>query len=316
MSQGGVRNLDQLSAIIAISMLTGLTTVIIGLVYRLFPKQKGSRNMKITEKINNLALSRLLKSILKIIAGNETGFLYGAAARLLARSESSLSVHGLFLTKLASLILAAMLVTGIRYTNMEIAKQSIIARSSTAINIFTVQVLDYWSLLVIIFSFWLPEAILLTKRLMLASMYRKEVIKLENIFELLGSVRGIKTFDILMEMAKASNVYRKHLTLCMEQFKTDKEEAIKSLKSSVKSTRLAKLADVVRVFSMTDRKLALQILERHRFEQEEDMLITAEEDIDAVDLIAFISIVPVVWILINLLLKPMLDTIFEIFKYV
>lgn len=175
---------------------------------------------------------------------------------------------------------------------------------------------DWWSIIAIILSLWLPEAYLLSKRLLLTSLYRKEVIKLENIFELLGGVQGIKTFDILKEMAKASNIYRKHLTLCMEQFKTEKEEALEALKSSVRSTRFAKLVDVMRVFSLTDRKLALQILERNRFEQEEDMLITAEEDVDAVDLIAFISIVPVVWLLINLLLKPMLDTIFEVFNYV
>lgn len=369
-----------------ILLLIGIATIITGLIYRLFPKQKGSRYQKIPDKINNLASSKFLKPILSTISGNETSFIHKTAAKLMARSESSISVHGLFLTKLASLILITILVIGIRYTNMELTKQAIIARPSTAINIFTGQaaadykrnvelyfsvlksigkenlqklddvkilesaqrvlpeilktsdsvtvneqadifletfrkvtsipLLDYWSLLLIIFSFWLPEAFLLAKRLLLTSMYRKEVIKLENIFELLGSVRGIKTFDILKEMAKASNIYRKHLILCMEQFKTEKEEALESLKSSVRNTRFAKLVDVMRVFSLTDRKLALQILERNRFEQEEDMLITADEDVDAVDLIAFISIVPVVWLLINLLLKPMLDTIFEVFKYV
>jgi len=375
-----------LNQLITIFMLAGVATIITGLIYRLFPKQKGSRYLSIPDKINILASSKLLKTVLSTFSGNETGFFNRTAARLLSRSESTLSVHGLFLTKLASLILVAAMVIGIRYTNMELTKQAIIARPSTAISIFTGQasadytrnvelyfsvlksigkenlqrlddvkilesaqrvlpdiiktsdpgivkehaemfletfrkvsnipLLDYWSLLVILFSFWIPEAYLLSKRLLLTSMYRKEVIKLENIFELLGSVRGIKTFDILKEMAKASSIYRKHLTLCMEQFKTEKEEALESLKSSVRSTRFAKLVDVIRVFSLTDRKLALQILERNRFEQEEYMLITAEEDVDAVDLIAFISIVPVVWLLINLLLKPMLDTIFEVFNYV
>lgn len=375
--------MDQL---IAILMLAGIAAVIIGLIYRLFPKQKDYSSLRITEKINSLASSKPLKPLLSILSGSKTSFTHRTAARLLARSESSLSVYGLLLTKIAALFLVAILVIGIRYTNMELTKQAIIARPSTAISIFTGQaaadysrnvelyfsvlksigienlqrldddkilesaqralpeilrtsdpatvkeraeifletfrkvssipLLDYWSLLVILFSFWLPEAFLLSKRLLLTSMYRKEVIKLENIFELLGSVRGIKTFDILKEMAKASSIYRKHLTLCMEQFKTEKEEALESLKSSVRSTRFAKLVDVMRVFSLTDRNLALQILERNRFEQEEDMLITAEEDVDAVDLIAFLSIVPVVWLLINLLLKPMLDTIFEVFNYV
>jgi hypothetical protein len=92
-----------------------------------------------TDKINNLASFKLLKPVLSILSGNERGFFYKTAARLLARSESSLSVQGLILTKLASLILVAILVIGIRYTNMELTKQAIIARPSTAINIFTGQ---------------------------------------------------------------------------------------------------------------------------------------------------------------------------------
>lgn len=180
----------------------------------------------------------------------------------------------------------------------------------------SITLFDWWSVISIIFSFWLPEGFLMVKRLLLVNMYRKEVIKLENIFELLGSVNSLKTSDILNEMAKASSIYKRHLLYCIEHFKTGKEEALESLKAAVHSTRFSKLVDVMRVFSLTDRKLAMQILERNRLEQEEDLLITAEEDVDMADMIAFISIVPVVWLLINLLLKPMLDTIFEVFKYV
>lgn len=231
--------MDQL---IAILMLAGIAAVIIGLIYRLFPKQKDYRSLRITEKINSLASSKLLKPVLSILSASKTSFTYRTAARLLARSESSISVHGLLLTKIAALFLAAILVIGIRYTNMELTKQAIIAKPSTAISIFTGQaasdytrnvelyfsvlksigkenlhrlddvgilesahrvlpkilktsnpgivkehaemfletfrkvssipLLDYWSLLVILFSFWLPEAYLLSKRLLLTSMYQ------------------------------------------------------------------------------------------------------------------------------------------------
>ena len=120
-------------------MLAGIATIITGLIYRLFPKQKGSRYLSIPDKINILASSKLLKPVLSTFSGNETGFFQKTAAKLLARSESSLSVHGLFLTKLASLVLVTILVIGIRYTNVELTKQSIIARPSTVINIFTGQ---------------------------------------------------------------------------------------------------------------------------------------------------------------------------------
>jgi len=180
----------------------------------------------------------------------------------------------------------------------------------------SIPLMDTQSIIIILVSFWLPELVLISKRLLLVNLYRKEVVKLENILELLGTVQGIKTIDILKEMAKASRIYRKHLNRCVEQFKVEKEAALESVRGSIHNTRFARLVDVIRVFSLTDRKLAMQILERNRLEQEEEMLITAQEDIDAVDLVAFLSIIPVVYLLINLLLKPMLDTIFEVFKYV
>lgn len=171
-------------------------------------------------------------------------------------------------------------------------------------------------IILILSSFWFPELVLFIKRLLLGNRYRKEVIKLENIFELLGSIRNFKTINVIEEMAKASKSYRKHLENCRELFKTEKEQALEVLKVSVKNSRFSRLVDILRVYSMTDKKLALQIMERNRLEKEEEILITAEEDIDLVDLIAFISIVPILLQLANLLLKPMLDMIYEAFRFI
>ena len=179
-----------------------------------------------------------------------------------------------------------------------------------------VRLIDWKVVLVILASFWLPELILLLKYLLLGSMYRKEVIKLENIFELLGSIKGFKTINIIEEIGKSSKAYKKHLRNCLELFKTEKELALESLKSAVKNSRFSKFVDVMRVYAMIDKKLAIQILERNKLEKEEELLLTAEEDIDMVDLIAFISIVPILLELANLLMKPMLDMIYEAFKFI
>lgn len=176
--------------------------------------------------------------------------------------------------------------------------------------------ISFQVIILVLSSFWFPELALFIKRVLLGSRYRKEVIKLENIFELLGSIRNFKTIDIIEEMAKASKSYRKHLENCRELFKTEKEQALELLKISVKNSRFSRLVDILRVYSMTDKKLALQIMERNRLEKEEEILLTAEEDIDLVDLIAFISIVPILLQLANLLLKPMLDMIYEAFRFI
>ena len=73
---------------------------------------------------------------------------------------------------------------------------------------------------------------------------------------------------------------------------------------------------MLRVFSTTDRALALQILKRNMMEREEELLLTAEEDVDVVDLIAFVSIVPILLNLANLLMKPMLEMIYQAFNVV
>ena len=182
--------------------------------------------------------------------------------------------------------------------------------------VHSVKLINWSVILIIAFSFWLPELILLVKKLLLGNMYRKEVMKLENIFELLGSIRGFKTINIIEEMAKSSKVYRKHLISCMELFKTEKELALESLKSSVKNSRFSKLVDVMRVYAMTDKKSGSPNIERNKLEKEEEIFLTAEEDIDMVDLIAFISIVPILLELANLLMKPMLDMIYEAFKFI
>jgi hypothetical protein len=209
-------------------------------------------------------------------------------------------------------ILPALMGTGEREVIEE--KAAGIVKSYNTIS--KIRPMNYRVFILIILSIWLPELVLLLKRLLLGNKYRKEVIKLENIFELLGSIRNFKTIDIIGEMAKSSKSYRKHLENCMELFKTEKELALKALKVSVKNSRFSRLVDILRVYSMTDKKLALQIMERNRLEKEEEVLLTAEEDIDLVDLIAFISIIPILLQLANLLLKPMLDMIYEAFRFI
>lgn len=209
-------------------------------------------------------------------------------------------------------VLPALMGTGER----EIIEEKAADIEKTYDAVLKISPIDFQIIILILSSFWFPELVLLIKRLLLGNKYRKEVIKLENIFELLGSIRSFKTIDIIEEMAKASRVYRKHLESCRELFKTEKEQSLEVLKVSVKNSRFSRLVDILRVYSMTDKKLALQIIERHRLEKEEEILLTAEEDIDLVDLIAFISIVPILLQLANLLLKPMLDMIYEAFRFV
>ncbi len=192
--------------------------------------------------------------------------------------------------------------------------------AASFVNVFNtvskLKLVDWKSLMVILGAFWFPEAVLWVRYLLRGGMYRREVIKLENIFELLGSINGFRTIDILKEMSEAPGVYRKHLRRAVELFKTEKEQALEDLKRSVSNTRFSRLVDVMRIYSLVDKNLAVQILERNRLEKEEEAFLTVEEDMDIIDIAAFISIVPILFELANLLMKPMLDIIYEAFRFI
>jgi hypothetical protein len=51
-------------------------------------------------------------------------------------------------------------------------------------------------------------------------------------------------------------------------------------------------------------------------ERDESLLITSEESIDFVDLVAFLSIAPLVYELARLMLSPMLDIIYKAFEFI
>lgn len=179
-----------------------------------------------------------------------------------------------------------------------------------------VKLVDRKVYLIAFIAYFVPELLLLLKRLLLGSIYRKEVIKLENIFELLGSMEGFKTTDILEQMSKGSSLYRKNMTECRSLFQIDRKLAVQNLKAATKNKKMSELVDTLRIYSIVDKKLAMDILAKNRKSRNDGILITADEDMDWIDIIAFISITPLLYELANLLMKPMLDMIFDAFKYI
>lgn len=170
-------------------------------------------------------------------------------------------------------------------------------------------------ILILLLSLFLPDIFLILRWLVKGALYKKEIIKLEYIFELLSRIDGIKTLDIIRELEKASRTYSKWLGQFGTIFKYDKKRGFDYLhQKNVKS--LSKLADIMEIYSLTDREVALQILEREVMERDESMIMTADETLDFIDLIAFISIVPLVYELARLMLNPMLDIVYKAFEFI
>jgi hypothetical protein len=197
----------------------------------------------------------------------------------------------------------------------KIEEQAIIfAQTYQAVN--GVTIINYQLLFIIILAFYVAEIVLLIRFLLMKNSYKREVLRLECIVELLGSIEhGIKTDDIIMEMVKSAKVYKKNLNECVQMWTIDRTIALRNLKNSSKNSRFSKLVDVIRIYTTKNTNIAIEILKRNRADKEQEMLMTAEENIDVVDIIAFVTILPIMWETSNMLLKPMLDVVFQAFKY-
>jgi len=166
-----------------------------------------------------------------------------------------------------------------------------------------------------IIAFFLPEIMLFLRKLILGKKYKGEAIKMENIFSLLGSIEDYKTIYIIKDMAFASKIFSKQLNHAATIFYTDKNKSFEYLKESVKERSFVRLVDTMRIYSTVDKKLAMSILERNLKEQEEQLLLSAEEDMDIVDILAFLSVVPIIYEVANLMLSPMLEVVFQAFNF-
>lgn len=170
-------------------------------------------------------------------------------------------------------------------------------------------------LVLIFLSLFIPDIFMVIRWLIRGSVYKREIIKLEYVFELLSRVEGLKTLDIIYQLGKASKIYSKYLLEFSYLFKYDKIKAFTFLKSrNIKS--LTKIANIIEIYSLIDKETALQVLEREIIERDEAMFMTAEETVDFIDLAAFLSIVPLVYELARLMIDPMLDVVYKAFEYI
>lgn len=177
------------------------------------------------------------------------------------------------------------------------------------------KLIEYYHVLIMLSSLFIPEFILILRWILRGCVYKKEIIKLEYIFGLLSQIEGVKTLDIIYELEKSSKIYSKCLNEFAMIFQYDKKRGFEYLKNrNIKS--LSKLANILEIYSLSDKEIAQQVLERLIIERDEAIIITADETIDFIDLVAFLSIVPLVYELARLMLNPMLDVVYRAFEFI
>jgi hypothetical protein len=183
-------------------------------------------------------------------------------------------------------------------------------------NIEGIRVISTNIILIAAISFFIPEILLFLRTIIVGRKYKNEAIKMENIFGLLGSLEDYKTIYIIKDMANASKLFNKQLDHAATIFYMDKNKCFEYLKKSIREKSFIRLVDVMRIYSTVDKKLALTILERNLKEHEEQLLLSAEEDMDVVDILAFMSVIPILYEMANLMITPMMDVIFKVFNFI
>jgi len=183
--------------------------------------------------------------------------------------------------------------------------EKVISLYDSASNTFPFKPAD---VLIVLIAFFAPEIVLLLNGVLQRSQYKRELVKLEGIFELLGGT-GMKTDEIVKELAGCSGRYRRHFNSLLKEFHTDREKAISNLIEAGSARGFARFVEMLRVYSLNDKKTALDILARERTSREQQLLLEAVEDTDLLDLIALFAILPLFYEMFNMLLKPILSVV-------
>jgi hypothetical protein len=336
-----------LSIIFYSLIFIGICLLFVGIVFKVLKiQQSATRKNNISSILDSLVSSRIIRPSLDFITRNKESFPNKLSLRLIEFSESAINLQKLYFIKLGCTVICTVLIIVIGYTNAAYEMKLIVSSQPNLYNDSNEKIAEYlntsdnqliennaswfieklhqvqdikifkfnhfWVLLV---SFFLPEMFLLLRWLLRGCVYKKEIIKLEYIFELLARIDGIKTIDIIDQMEKASKIYSATLCEFIRIFKYDKRKGFHYLRNkNIKS--LAKLAETLEIYSLSDKEIALQILEREVMERDEAMIITADETLDFIDLAAFLSIVPMVYELVMLMLRPMLDVVYKAFEFI
>jgi hypothetical protein len=101
----------------------------------------------------------------------------------------------------------------------------------------------------------------------------------------------------------------------LKKFYEDREIAINELMDSSRNKRFKSLVNSIKKYSLVDKRMALQMMERNVKENEERLIINANEDMDITEMIALLSIAPFALLSLVISIKPLFDTAMSAFNF-
>jgi hypothetical protein len=156
-------------------------------------------------------------------------------------------------------------------------------------------------------GFMIPNAVLEILKFIRYRAFDNEVIALEMLTILVGSVENITVKEILKILADNSKIFKKNFEKALLEYPADFEQALVNLGESSKNKDFQALISTLRQSATSDKYSALQTLQRRRISRKEYRKLTEEKRIEFKMYIGLILLVPVLFFLAKLLLSPWQD---------
>lgn len=156
-------------------------------------------------------------------------------------------------------------------------------------------------------GFMIPNAVLELLKFIRYRSFDNEVIALEMLTILVGSVENITVKEILKILADNSRIFKKSFDKALLEYPADFEQALINLGESSKNKDFQALISTLRQSATSDKYSALQTLQRRRISRKEYRKLTEEKRIEFKMYIGLVLLMPVLFFLAKLLLSPWQD---------
>lgn len=156
-------------------------------------------------------------------------------------------------------------------------------------------------------GFIVPDVFLTLARMVRYQSFDNEIIALEMLTILVGSIENVTVKEILRILSLNSKAFKKNFEKALLEYPIDFEQALINLGDSSKNKDFQALISTLRQCATSDKYSALQTLQRRRISRKEYRKLMEEKKIETKMYIGFILLIPVLFFLAKLLLSPWQD---------
>jgi len=159
-------------------------------------------------------------------------------------------------------------------------------------------------LMVSLAGYYIPNIYLMISRLVRYQSFDNEVIALEMLTIMVGSIENVTVKEILRILSLNSKAFKPNFEKALLEYPIDFEQALINLGDSSKNKDFQALVSTLRQCATSDKYSALQTLQRRRISRKEYRKLMEEKKIETKMNLAFVMLIPVLFFLAKLLLSP------------